>query len=181
LSSDSKTVSALEVPTGRAVWEHQLEEACLGQPVLAGKRLLIPTYSGRVDEIDVGAGRLLGYYHLGQPLSVGGVLDARTGLAYFPADNFAVYVLDVARRQCAGVLYSGHPNGSLRSAPVVLGGSAVPSKGLLILPQAQGLDAIALRAFELPIRHPEQQALAPELKIRGWTWFPPYQDGERLA
>lgn len=181
LASDSKTVSALEVPTGRTVWEHQLEDACLGQPVLAGNRLLIPTYSGKLDEIDVHAGRLLGYYQLGQPLTVGGALDARTGLAYFPADNFCVYVLDVARRKCVGVLYSGHPSGSLRSAPVVLGDGSGPSKGLLILPQAQGLDAMLLRAFELPIRHPDQPALTPELKIGGWTWFPPYHDGERLA
>jgi outer membrane protein assembly factor BamB len=181
LSSDSKTVSALEAPTGRMIWEHQLEEACLGQSVLTGNRLLIPTYSGRVDEIDIRAGLLMGYYHLGQPLTVGGVLDERTGLAYFPADNFAVYVLDVNRRQCAGVLYSNHPSGSLRSAPVVLSDAAAGSKGLLLLPLAQGLDAMLLRAFELPIRHPDQQPLAPDRKIRGWTWFPPYHDGERLA
>jgi outer membrane protein assembly factor BamB len=181
LSSDRRTVSALEVPTGRALWEHQLEEACLGQPVLAGRRLLIPTYSGRVDEIDIGAGRLLGYYHLDQPLTVGGVPDERTGLAYFPADDFAVYVLDVVRRKCVAVLYAGQPSGSLRSAPVVLGEPSAPSKGLLILPQAAGLDTVTLRAFELPIRHPDQQALTPELKSRGWSWFPPYHDGERLA
>src|SRR5207302_822180 len=108
-----KTLSALETSSGRSIWDHQIEEACLGQPVLAGRRLLIPTYSGRVDEIDIGNGRLLGYYHLGQPLIVGGVLDERAGLAYFPADNFAVYILDVARRQCRGILYSDHPSGSL--------------------------------------------------------------------
>jgi len=181
LSSDSKAVSALETATGRVIWEHALDEACLGQPVLGANRLLIPTYSGRVDEIDVRGGRLLGYYHLGQPLIVGGVLDERTGLACFPADNFAVYVLDVNRRQCVAVLYSNHPSGSLRSVPVVLSDAAASSKGLLILPQAQGLDAIILRAFELPIRHADQQPLTPERKISGWTWFPPYHDGERLA
>ena len=181
LSSDSQTVSAVETASGRSLWKHQLEEPCLGQPVLAGRRLLVPTFSGRVDEIDIGAGRLLGYYHLGQPLTVGGVLDERTGLAYFPADNFAVYILDVARRKCAGILYAGHPSGSLRSAPVILGEPGPHSKGLLILPQAAGLDAITLRTFELPIRDPDQEALSPEPKIRGWTWFPPYHDGERLA
>src|SRR5262249_27074550 len=70
LSSDSQALSALETASGRSLWEHQLEEPCLGQPVLAGRRLLVPTFSGRVDEIDIGAGRLLGYYQLGQPLTV---------------------------------------------------------------------------------------------------------------
>jgi outer membrane protein assembly factor BamB len=181
LSSDSRTLTALETANGRSLWEHQLEEACLGQPVLAGNRLLIPTYSGRVEEIDVGAGRLLGYYNLGQPLTVGGVLDERTGLAYFPADHFAIYVLDVARRKCAAVLYAGHPNGSLRSVPVILGEPAPSNKGLLILPQADGLDALVLRAFELPAVADQDCAGSPEAKIRGWSWFPPYSDGERLA
>jgi outer membrane protein assembly factor BamB len=190
LSSDRKALSAVNAGTGDLVWERALSDPCLGQPVLVGNRILVPTYSGRVDEIELGGGKLLGYYQLGQPLTVGGARQEGTALVYFPADNFTVYVLDADARACAGVLYTGHPSGSLRSAPVVMRDPAAPSapgsrqeSGYLLLVQAEGLEAVKLRAFKLkvPIVDPDQRALEPELVLRGWSWFPPYHDGERLA
>ena len=35
-----------------------------------------------------------------------------TSLAYFPADEFCLYVIDVAKRTCANILYTRHPAGS---------------------------------------------------------------------
>jgi len=190
-SSDQKTVWAVAETSGKTIWEHRMDGPCLGQAVLvgsgsgfSGNRLLIPGYSGRVDELELSDGRLLGSYQLGQPLTVSGVHHPGTSFVYFPADSYCVYVLDVARHACAGVLYSGHPPGSLRSAPVIVAepGAGPEGKGLLVLPQeAENDDAVKLRTFALPITHPDQAVAAPELKIPGWSWFPPYQDGERLA
>jgi hypothetical protein len=190
-SSDHNAVWAVEEETGRTIWEHRMEDPCLAQPVLIGadsgfpgNRLLVPTYSGRVDELALGDGRLLGYYQLGQPLTVGGLYQPGTAHVYFPADDYAVYVLDVMRRTCAAVLYSGHPRGSLRSAPVVITepGAGPEGRGLLILSQeAENDDAVRLRSFALPITNPDQPPAAADLKIAGLPWFPPYEDGERLA
>jgi hypothetical protein len=186
LSSDSKTLSAVTADTGTTIWEHQLHDACVGQPVLAGNCLLVPTYPGRVDEIEMSEGKLVGYYQLGQPLTVGGVLQPGTSLVYFPADQFTVYVLDVARHACAQVLYAQHPSGSLRAAPIILSepGFALDKKGktgFLILSQADGLEAIKLRSFRLPVTGADDKPLKTEIKVPGWSWFPPFHDGERLA
>ena len=58
--------------------------------------------------------------------------------------------------------------------------AAFPS--FLILNQADGLDRMKLRVFALPIDRPDAPSLLqPEPRIRGWSWFPPYVDGEKLA
>jgi outer membrane protein assembly factor BamB len=190
-SSDHNTIWAVEETSGTTIWEQRMDGPCLAQPVLvagadgfAGNRLLVPGYSGRVEERRISDGLLLGFYELGQPLTVGGVHQAGTGFVYFPGENYCVYVLDVTKRSCAAVLYSGHPRGALRSAPVVITepGAGPEGRGILVLSQeAENDDAVKLRAFALPITNPDQAPAAPELKAPGWSWFPPYQDGERLA
>jgi outer membrane protein assembly factor BamB len=179
LSSDSKTLSGLDALTGATRWCRSLAAPCLGRPVLVADRVFVPTHTGRVDEVEVNSGTLQGHYDLGQPLTVGGARQPGTNLVYFAADNFCVYVLDVGKRTCAAVLYSGHPSGSLRSAPVVLGGAG--RTGYLLLSQADGLDAMRLRTFALPVAGPDDAALKPELPMQGWAWFPPVFDGEKLS
>src|SRR5262249_55862464 len=115
----------------------------------------------------------------GQPLTVGGVAQPGTHLVYLPGDSFCVYVLDVGKRTCAAVLYSGHPNGSLRSAPLVVRGAG--QAGYLLLSQANGLDAMQLRTFALPIPAPAAAAFRRELSLQGWAWFPPFSNGDKLA
>src|SRR5262249_18012786 len=97
-------------------------------------------------------------------------------------------VLDVAAKKCEGILHTGHPSGSLRSEPILIrrtdpfakvsGTNTVPS--YLILTQADGLDHMKLRVFGLPIENAETPPLL-ESRTRGWSWFRPYHDSERLA
>jgi hypothetical protein len=190
LSQDGKALLAVDADSGAARWRHPLAAPCPGRPVLVGDRILIPTSSGRVDEVEAAGGRLVGYYDLGEPLLGEGAHQAGTSLLYVPADSFSVFVLDVAQRSCAAVLYSEHPSGSLRGSPVVVSqatadagpkGSSEGAQGYLILTQADSLESTRLRAFALPVAGPEQQPLRPEARLPGWSWFPPAHDAERLA
>jgi outer membrane protein assembly factor BamB len=190
LSSDSQSIAALVADTGTLAWQHALEQPCKGQPVLIGQSLLIPTVAGRVDEVEIRLGRLLGHYELGQRLTVGGVRQPGTSLVYFPGDEFCIYVLDVSKRACEAVLYANHPAGSLRGVPVILPGRKLASPeaaggkgptGWLLLCQARGTSATEVRGFELPIRSPDQKALDPMLHVRGLSWFAPWHDAEKLA
>jgi hypothetical protein len=181
LSADTLTLTALEAATSRQLWTYHLTAPCLGQPVVVGLRAYVPTYDGIVHEVDLRRGRLLGHYELGQHLTLGGTRQERTDLVYFPADDQCVYVLDVRNHRCTGVLYSGHPAGSLRSPPIVVnpGGGA---EGFLILAQTDGLEATSMRAFTLPIDG--VQRVPPTVQApatRGWPWFPPYYDPEKLV
>src|SRR5262249_54052577 len=71
LSSDTNVLTARDVRTGRVRWRHDLEAPCLGRPALIGNRAYVPTYDGRVHEIEVVDGQLVGWYKVGQPLTVG--------------------------------------------------------------------------------------------------------------
>jgi tetratricopeptide (TPR) repeat protein len=182
LSSDTLTLTALNVATGDPLWKYHLSAPCLGQPVVVDLRAFIPTYDGKVHEIELAGGKLLGTYDLKQHLTVGGTRQPGTKLVYFPAEDSCVYVLDVALKKCQAILYSEHPSGSLRSEPVLVG-EADPNgtQGYLILSQANGLEGSRLRAFTLPIQAGQTAAVPPELTTPGWPWFQPYHDTEKLV
>jgi outer membrane protein assembly factor BamB len=164
------------------LWRYRLTKPCLGQPVLVGPRAYLATTDGQVHEIELAAGKVLGRYQLDQPLLLGGVREPNSNRVYFPADDSCIYVLDVQKRRCLNILYSGHPAGSLRSVPLV-----VPSQGTtpgyLVLEQARGLHAVELRVFDLPItdRHAAARRLSPRPQLDGWTWFACAQDPEKVV
>ena len=105
VSADAKTVTAFDSEGGQ-VWQYQLGGECLGRPLIVDQLAYFPTYDGKVHEIELVQGKLLGTFDLGQPLTVGGVRDPNTNLLYFPADDFCVYVLDVSQqpKKCVAVL-----------------------------------------------------------------------------
>ncbi len=186
LSSDTATLTALDA-NGVEQWRYRLGSPSLGRPVVLGQRAYLATYNGDVHEIELIEGKLLGRYELKQRLTRGGTLEPRSSRIYFPADEGCVYVLDVARRRCEMVLYSRHPGGSLRGEPIVVppvplqAGEVVP--GYLILNQTNGLGAVQLRVFDLPVRdrHAPDHLLDPKAEVEGWTWFTPYHDPEKVV
>jgi outer membrane protein assembly factor BamB len=183
LSADTNRLTARRVDNGKPVWEHSLGQSpCLGQPVVVGRRAYLGTLDGRVEEIELLHGRKLGEFKGCLPLPVGGTHQEGSDLLYFPAENKLVYVFDIKQRKLAAVLESGHPNGSLRGAPLVVGGPAAGSNPAtaaryLVLSQTDGLHAMKLRVFALPVGN----SPPTELSLEGWPWFAPFCDGEKLA
>ncbi len=184
LSADTQTLSALNVD-GDSLWEYHVGQPVLGRPVIIDQRAYLADYSGWVHEIELSRGQLLGRWNLGQPLTCGGTREEGTSRIYFPADDSCIYVLDVNPKvhRCVTILYDGHPSGSLRSAPVVIPPEGVAAPGYLILNQASDLDTTSLRVFELPLEDPHAPPLPlnSQVRLAGWTWFKPKEDGEKLA
>jgi hypothetical protein len=196
LLADTKTLHAFD-PDGHEVWSYRLGSPCLGRPVVIDNRVFLPTLDGQVHEVELAAGRPLCRWQLGQPLSVGGTREANSNVIYFPADDFCVYALNVdpdpAKRGCQAILYTNHPAGSLRGEPLVVAprtksgaeAEAAPelTPGFLILNQTNGLEATQLRVFALPLakRSGPAVSLNPVPRLRGWTWFPPFHDGEKVV
>ena len=183
-SADALTLAALDA-NGERLWEYRLSDKCIGRPLVIGNLAYVPTYDGKVHEIELAQGKLKGVYDLGQPLTSGGALQPGTNLLYFPADDFCVYVLDAKKHSCVAVLYTGHPAGSVRGEPLVLTPDPEEGESWLVLNEARGLDATQLCVYRLPVAADrEQQAPArrvPEPPLPGWTWFPPSHDGEMVA
>src|SRR5262249_37068473 len=151
----------------------------LGRPVIVERKLYVPMLNGEVHEIELDGGHLLGRYKLGPSLSVGGARFGDSKQIFFPGDESCVYVLDVGNRTCQSILYTDHPAGSLRGEPILLPSEDDPAlPGYLVLSQAHGLDATLLRTFRLQA---PDAGTAPERRLRGWPWFPPYSDPERLV
>jgi outer membrane protein assembly factor BamB len=181
LSADTETLTGLNAATGDQLWKYRLSAPCLAQPVVVGLRAYVPTYDGSVHEVELARGQLIGRYELGQHLTVGGSRQDRTDLVYFPADDECVYILDVKNHRCQGILHSGHPSGSLRTTPIVIN-TDTSGAGYLILPQTDGLESTALRAFTLPLEGVQMSPPAVQSQsTHGWPWFPPFHDPEKLV
>jgi len=202
LSSDSNTLTARVAQTGAALWRYDLGAPCLGRPVIVGRRAYVATTvhvpqadgqareEGRVHEIEIVKGHVLGWFRLGLPLTGSGTRQPGTNLLYFPADRGWLYVLDVEKQRCVAMLSTGHPSGSLRGEPVLVSddlptpsaGAAAGPPRYLVLSQADGLDGMKLRAWRLPLEKVVQAPpLQPEPRVRGWSWFPPHCDGEKIV
>jgi hypothetical protein len=190
LSNNTYRLSAREALTGLERWHYDLKAPCAGKPVLVGTHTFVPTGDGTVYEIELVTGQLLGWFQLNARLSVGGTYHEGTNYLYFPAEGLQVYVLDPQRRQCVGILQTGHPAGSLHNEPLVVGGATSepapagvsPRPHYLILTQTDGLGAMKLCAFAFATGSGVQTLRTEaELKIQGWTWFGPQCDGEKIA
>jgi len=108
LSQANQILTARDLHNGNVIWKYDLHAACLGQPMIVGLRAYIPTFDGKVHEIELVSGHLLGWYKLGLPMTNGGAHLPGSNLLYFPADSLNVYVLDVSQQKCVGILQSGH-------------------------------------------------------------------------
>lgn len=181
VSSDQRSVAALVADTGALLWRQSLNGPCVGQPVLAGRRLLVPTLAGEVEEIDLREGRLLGAYALGQPLPLGGVAQPGSSLVHFPADQFCVVILDTSNRTCAGVWYTEHAAGAMRHLPVMLteekAASVMP---WLLLPSAKGRAGMELTPYPLPIKDDKLKPSKSVLSLHGPVSHAPWHDREKL-
>jgi hypothetical protein len=191
ISSDSSHwLTARDVLTGQERWRYDLKAPCLAKPVLLGVRAFVPTYDGRVHEVDLVSGKSPGSYEVGLPFTVGGTPEEGSDRIYFPADSQYVYVFNVRQRKCVGILQTGHPSGSLRSGALIVrpdrgdpnAGGPVGAPSYLILNQVDGIGASKLRAFALDQDKIVQgPPLQPEISLQGWSWFPPSCDGEKIA
>ena len=199
LSADRNTLMALAAIDGGVVWRHKLSNPCLGRPVVVDQRAYVTTFDGRVNEIEINSGVLLGYFDLKVPLSLGAVLQDGTDCLYVPGDSDNVYALDLARtpdpnkparkKACIGILNTGHPSGSLRSEPLVFNHfdprrpppAGAPAPGYLVLSQTAGFQQMKLRVFGLPIDSSDAPSLLDDKQIRGWSWFEPCHDAEKFA
>jgi outer membrane protein assembly factor BamB len=191
ISADNYTVRALDM-SGRQIWKYQLTGPSLGRPVIINKtRAFFSTFDGQIHEIELAKGSLLGRYTLGEGVKLvgGGVHWQGTNLVFFPADEFCIYVMDVEEHVCRTILYTKHRSGSLRGEPIVAGwkgksenGQDIPL-GYLFINLTESLDSMKLRAYALPIDNPRGDPLPmnPEPKMRGWIWFRPHQDAEKVV
>lgn len=183
-ASDPPGLTARDARTGAVAWHQPLEEPPLGRPVQNAGRLFVPTAGprGLVYDLDARTGVCRGRFETHQPLAAGGAFDAATQRLYVPAHGQSVYVFNYdGSPRCEGALPTAHPAGSLRGEPIVVSGEeGLDVARYLVLGQADGLGAMKLRAFRL-LDTATTSPLWGEVRLPGWSWFPPYHDPETIA
>jgi hypothetical protein len=201
--ADEPALAAYVLRTGQVRWYQKLPAAAAGPAVVVGSRAFLPLRDdlGSIFEFDLSNGNRKGLIRLAQPVGPAAVVRPGTGLLYVAADARRVFVIDVNLKeadgslkppQCVQVIATGHPTGTLRTPPFLLGpGGDGPAERWLMLSQADGPNSMKIRAYRVPpietaaadAKPPAETSVAPEaeLPLRGWAWFPPVTDGERLS
>lgn len=181
---------------GVSHWYQPLPSACLSQPVLIGAELYVPLCDaeGTVLEIVAITGEIKGKIQLGRP--IGGPLSSRPGTSqlFIPAESGSVYAFDVDRRgvngehlnpALIGVIVTGHAPGGLLSAPFFANPEPEnPGKRSLFVSVSTGLSSMMLRACPFTDGETGTVESVPdvnEISIPGWSRFPAYCDGEKIA
>ena len=195
--------------SGQLLWYQQLPAAAAGAAVVAGTRayLAVRDELGSLLEFNLlpvqgePRGFRKGRIRLGQPVGPGLVVRPGTGLIYAVADARRIFVIDVSilddngnlkPAQCVQVIATGHPGGAIRTPPVILGPEGTQeAERWMIISQSDGSNSMKLRAYPvMKIEPPAADAKPPaevpatptaELTLKGWAWYPPATDGERLA
>jgi outer membrane protein assembly factor BamB len=195
-TTDNRGLIAREAATGKARWFQRLPAPSRGRPILVERRLYIPLADdeGTVALVEANDGQQVGRIKLGQRLGPGGTWQEGTTRIFLPADSQNVFVLDtnpqadadgtLQQLSLSAMLVTGHGAGTLRGEPVVVGGDdpagGANNEGYLILCQSDGLEAMRIRAYKF--RTPIVAVEPPvDVQIRGWSWFPPVCDQEKLA
>ncbi len=180
-STETNTLSAVEVQTGKTHWHFQMQAPSTAAPVLDGRTAFVPTIDGKLHEISTTSGRLEGHFETGQPLTLPGVYDPSSQRLYIPADKKRIYILDVGpKKTCEAVFYSNHPVGGLRAPPIVVG-KATDKGQTLVLIEATDLQTTQVRGFTIPRPGAEAKLTEVDYPVTGWSWFPPFFDGETLG
>ncbi len=170
-SPETSSLLGLELLTGRTHWTFAAGAAAPAGPMRIGRYLYLPTVDGKLHKLGED-GVPLGYFDLGQPITMPGAIDPATQRLYLPAGHKRIYALDLAREECAGVLYTGHAPGALRAGPLV-------AEGALILAEAKTLQSMKIRVFALQDLQADIQPLA-EYDVPGWSWSAPhFNENER--
>ncbi len=202
-SDGNPAVASYEMATGVARWYQPLPAPAVGPAAIVGGRayVAIRDSAGSVLEFDLTTGMRTGRIQLAQTAGPGPVVRPGTGLIYLAGDARRVFVIDAGAinddgvplpPRCVQVIATGHPSGTLRTSPVLIGPAGYTTgERWMVLAQANGPTATKIRAFQLPViatapidgTPPAEfaAAAAAELPVPGWVWFPPVTDGERLA
>lgn len=187
---------ARHLRTGRSEWYQPLPAPCAGEPVFVGTELYVPLADGQgtVLEIVAATGEIRGKIQLGRGIGGQPVIRPGTGQLFIPAEAASVYVFDVNRRGAnsehldpalVGVIPTGHGPGALQG-PLFFANPEPDNPGprRLMAGVAAGLDRMALRAC--PFADVDGGAVEPagpfvETTVPGWSRFPAYCDGEKIA
>lgn len=180
-NNNQNFISAVDVSTGERRWSRQLSDRAFGGVRLVGQRAYVPTRDGRLNIIGLD-GRLIGYFELGHPLSVLPAIDPVTNKLYQPADAKRIFVFNLANNSCEDILYTNHPAGGLRGAPVIVPPSPGEAGGVatLVIAEATGVGSMKLRAFSTQARGSDFKPLR-EYQLPGWSWFSATFDGDTLG
>jgi len=180
-NNNQNFISAVDVRTGERRWSRQLSDRAFGGVRLVGQRAYVPTRDGRLNIIGLD-GRFLGYFDIGHPLSVLPAVDLVTNKLYQPADAKRIFVFNLASNICEDILYTNHPAGGLRGAPIIVPPSPGDAGGAatLVIAEATGVGSMKLRAFSTQARGSDFKPLR-EYQLPGWSWFAPTFDGDTLG
>ena len=167
----------VEGVSGRVVWRYAVGEPLAGPPVVAGKRVLVATQSGRLAMIELADGKSTTCLQLPQPLSVAPAYDPQRSLVFQVAKQSNLYVISLSDDSCRQVIHLGHLPGAIAVPPVVAG-------NFLVLAENNPAGDFTLRALAIQVSpHDRPEAVlkpVQQVPLKGRISSPLAVQGQRV-
>jgi len=175
VDSEHHEVLRVAATKGEPRWRHAVGEPFDAHPVVADRRLLVATRSGRLVRIDLETGDSPGYVQLPQELRVGPSVDARRSALYQIAEHSNLFVLSLEKGEPKQVVYLGHAPGSVTVPPVVV-------NRYLVVADNDGVKHSTLRVLALEAEEEGQPPVhvVQTVRLKGHVDSPPQVYRDRM-
>jgi outer membrane protein assembly factor BamB len=164
-------LSQMNIQTGERLWLRQLQGPCpAGATLISNNRLLAVPMKNTIAIIESASGRQVAEYTIpGYDISTAPAYDRNKDRLFVPVDRGRIFVLDLANKKCAAVIYSEHGAGQLRGAPVI-----VENALIVCVAAGAGMGETLVKVFDIAQETPVQ---TDSFTLQGQVSSTPYVDG----
>ncbi len=177
LVSDEKNnrLTMIDPATGDIVWNKSVGEPFL-RPTVSRNRIFLSMKSGKIARIDSESGVVSAMVQLPQRLTVPVAANSTGNVLYQAGEHLNLYVINVSLTDmnCVQALYTGHRDGSVRTAPVLL-------QEIVVLPVNTSPSKCELRIFMKEADSTQLKVAGETRELKGNIVKPPIRYGNFLA
>ncbi len=172
-------LSAMKVHTGERLWSRRLIGACPAGPIILGSKLAVPM-NGGLCILEASDGKMTGLFNLtGYDLSIPPAFDKTRNRLFVPVDRRRVFVLDLNKNQCVGVIYTEHQAGGLQGSPIVIEDTLI-----VCTTSGSGVGTTHVLAFDIKSSGDDRRSAFEQIAsfdITGHASSTPYVDGNTIG
>lgn len=177
LISDEKNnrLMMVDPATGDIVWNKAVGEPFL-KPTVSRNRIFLSMKSGKIARIDSENGNVTALVQLPQRLTVPVAANSTGNVLYQAGEHLNLYVINVSLTDmnCVQALYTGHRDGSVRTAPVLL-------QEIVVLPVNTSPTKCDLKIYIKKADSTQLKVAGETRELRGNIVKPPVRYGNFLA
>ncbi len=167
-------LSQMNLLSGERNWMRKLTGPCPGGPLLISNNRLVVPLKETIAIVEAGSGKMSGFYTIaGYDISSQPAHDKARDRLFVPVDRGRIFVLDLTKHTCVGVIYTEHGSGQMKGAPLI-----VENLMVACIATGSGTGSTRIRAYDISVKGQSSSFdLIGTYDMPGHASTTPYIDG----